>query len=237
MPNLTYSNYVYTFSTPNMPYISANVYTETEASFTTSTTGAKDVYLAAATAYANEYLTIIQKKNYVLDRFEKDALANVGLATIVRNTNTYVANVKADDFYTEASLNLILSNTTNLTAAYTNLERLYANLFLAEGSSSGDPLTSETEDPATYDTLSVIHSTDIFIMDAPKAVGTARTYTSYDAAEAGEFILKYDSVSSLWFIAEYGDVNETKLFTCPNIDAAIPEWSEVTESSTSSSSL
>lgn len=234
MPTLTYNNYVYSFSTPNMPYIGANVYTTTEADFIASTTGTKDVYLAAADDYADAFLALIQKKDYVIDRFRKDALINIGMATVVKNTNTYTANVKADDFFTEASLNQIMNNVTNLTTVYTNLERLYDNLFLGEGSSSGDPLTNETEDPATYDTESITHVTDIFILDAPKTVGTARVFTSYNVGEIGEYILKYDTVNSVWFIAAYGDTTETKLFTCPDIDAVSPVWTEVTESSSSS---
>lgn len=234
MPTLTYGNYVYGFSVPNAPYVGINIYTETLEDFTTAVTGAKAVYLAAATVYADEYEAILENKEYVLGRFAKDALINIGLATVVKNTNTYTANVKANEYYVESVRGLTLNSEGVLSTAYANLERLYQNLFLGEGINEGEPLTTETEEPITYDDNSIVHNTNIFIPDVPRVVGTSRTFTSYGVLETEEYALKYDTEESVWFIYAYGDAEFTKLYTCPDIDAVSPEWTEVTESSESS---
>lgn len=173
--------------------------------------------------YKNEIREIVLKKDYVLERFKKDVLADVGFATIDLENNTYTENYYARKYLDYAIGNLRMNNIDNFNTVVDNITGLY-QLFLDK---NDQPFSDEMKPAETYDVRAITVFDDIYIL-LPNTIGIERVY------KHGTDTIQYENET--WTLV---DSSGELIATCENIDAETPVWvlvgDESSESSESSS--
>ena len=214
--SLNVKNYVYTAKSIAVPRINISLNTITSDELEI----AKIEHLEDVDEYFDNVKPLVEQKEYILDRFKKDALVEVGFATIDLDGNTYTENTYASKYWDQAVDGLDLTRQNNLTAAITNITELY-QLFLNNSNEQFDNTTKEAVD---YDIRAIEFSGTKFILTVPNATGTNRVY------ENNGDVLSYSKVTNKWVI---NDSNGDMIASCDDIDAAEPNWTIVNESSSS----
>lgn len=214
--SLNVKNYVYTAKSIPVPRINISLNTITSDELEV----AKIEHLEDVDEYFDNVKPLVEQKEYILDRFKKDALVEVGFATIDLDGNTYTENTYASKYWDQAVDGLDLTRQTNLTTAITNITELY-QLFLDNSNEQFDNTTKEAVD---YDKRAVEFSGTKFILTIPNATGTNRVY------ENNGDVLSYSKVTNKWVI---NDSNGDMIASCDDIDAEEPNWTIVNESSSS----
>ena len=214
--SLNVKNYVYTAKSIPVPRINISLNTITSDELEV----AKIEHLEDVDEYFDNVKPLVEQKEYILDRFKKDALVEVGFATIDLDGNTYTENTYASKYWDQAVDGLDLTRQNNLTAAITNITELY-QLFLDNSNEQFDNTTKEAVD---YDIRAIEFAGTKFILTVPNATGTNRVY------ENNGDVLSYSKVTNKWVI---NDSNGDMIASCDDIDAAEPNWTIVNESSSS----
>lgn len=214
--SLNVKNYVYTAKSITVPRINISLNTITSDELEL----AKIEHLEDVDEYFNNVKPLVEQKEYILDRFKKDALFEVGFATIDLDENTYTENTYASKYWDQAVDGLDLTRQNNLTAAITNITELY-QLFLDNSNEQFDNTTKEAVD---YDIRAIEFAGTKFILTVPNATGTNRVY------ENNGDVLSYSKVTNKWVI---NDSNGDMIASCDDIDAAEPNWTIANESSSS----
>lgn len=215
--SLNVKNYVYTAKSITVPRINISLNTITSDELEL----AKIQHLEDVDEYFNNVKPLVEQKEYILDRFKKDALVEVGFATIDLDENTYTENTYASKYWDQAVDGLDLTRQNNLTTAITNITELY-QLFLDNSNEQFDNTTKEAVD---YDKRAVEFAGTKFILTVPNATGTNRVYENN-----GDDVLSYSRVTNKWVI---NDSNGDMIASCDDIDAEEPNWTIVNESSSS----
>lgn len=239
--NINASNYVVRLSAPSAPRISVDV----QAITSEEITSAIGVYETAASAYADTYTALIDGREYVTDRLQKDLSAEIAVLTdggIDLVTNTVTLNVKANELYERAAQNVALTTVAAVSSIETAFNGLFGTYYL-EGS---DVVLSAVYDSAVeYDTRAYVVDSDIasavvsetiFINDIPNATGKVRTYTAYvsggESAEAA-YTIAYDnayvvdsSTTGAWVLKPAGDTTAIAYAVVNSIDENTT-WSDV----------
>lgn len=140
-----FSNYVFSPSTSSVPSININWKTSTAEAITAAITA----YEAAAAAYVANANAMLTARENVRGKFMKDICAEVSLALINKQDNTYVINQKANEFYEEAIVGKDLSNANGLSSTYNNFKRLVLNLFVRDDFSGTDVAPTDLALPTT----------------------------------------------------------------------------------------
>ena len=208
------SDYNYYYTSVYVPSIQANFNAITLSELEELLTQ----YDAEALQYKNELREIVLKKQYVLDRFKKDVLVEVGFATKDIEHNTYTENYYAQKYLNYAIGSLKMNTTRDFEAVITNLTSLY-QLFLNK---NDEPFSSEMKAVETYDTRAITVFDDIYIL-MPNTIGKKRVYkhgTDTVSFESNKWVLK--------------DNTGTIIALCDDIDAAEPNWAFPEEESSSS---
>ena len=214
--SLNVKNYVYTAKSIPVPRINISLNTITSDELEV----AKIEHLEDVDEYFNNVKPLVEQKEYILDRFKKDALFEVGFATIDLDENTYTENTYASKYWDQAVDGLDLTRQTNLTTAITNITELY-QLFLDNSNEQFDNTTKEAVD---YDKRAVEFAGTKFILTIPNATGTNRVY------ENNGDVLSYSKATNKWVI---NDSNGDMIASCDDIDVEEPDWVIVNESSSS----
>lgn len=214
--SLNVKNYVYTAKSIAVPRINISLNTITSDELEI----AKIEHLEDVDEYFDNVKPLVEQKEYILDRFKKDALVEVGFATIDLDGNTYTENTYASKYWDQAVDGLDLTRQNNLTAAITNITELY-QLFL---NNSNEQFDNTTKDAVDYDIRAIEFAGTKFILTVPNATGTNRVY------ENNGDVLSYSKVTNKWVI---NDSNGDMIASCDDIDAAEPNWTIVNESSSS----
>lgn len=214
--SLNVKNYVYTAKSVTVPRINISLNTITSDELEV----AKIEHLEDVDEYFDNVKPLVEQKEYILDRFKKDALFEVGFATIDLDENTYTENTYASKYWDQAVDGLDLTRQTNLTTAITNITELY-QLFLDNSNEQFDNTTKEAVD---YDKRAVEFAGTKFILTIPNATGTNRVY------ENNGDVLSYSKATNKWVI---NDSNGDMIASCDDIDAEEPNWTIVNESSSS----
>lgn len=214
--SLNVKNYVYTAKSIAVPRINISLNTITSDELEI----AKIEHLEDVDEYFDNVKPLVEQKEYILDRFKKDALVEVGFATIDLDENTYTENTYASKYWDQAVDGLDLTRQNNLTAAITNITELY-QLFLDNSNEQFDNTTKEAVD---YDIRAIEFAGTKFILTVPNATGTNRVY------ENNGDVLSYSKVTNKWVI---NDSNGDMIASCDDIDAAEPNWTIANESSSS----
>lgn len=210
-------NYVYSFRSVSAPKVNVSLNTVTKAQLTAAIT----VYGNEVTTYTNNLNLIVNNKEYVVDRFKKDVLADVGFATINKATNKYTENLYAGKYWNKAVAGLDLTKESGLRNALENITSLY-QLFL---NNSNEKFSFEVKTTVDYDTKAIEVLGDYYYLNNPNAFDNKRIYSSGDG-----YTISYDA--GQWVLA---DSEEALMATCENIDD--PEWiipEEVVDESSSS---
>lgn len=214
--SLNVKNYVYTVKVNSAPRINVSLNTITSEELAT----AKATYLNEVTTYCDNLEFVVSNKEYILDRFKKDALVDVGFATVDFINNTYTENTYATKYWNKAVSGLDLTRQNNLTTAITNLAELY-QLFL---NNSNEKFDNTTKSAVDYDIKAIDFAGTKFILTVPNATGTNRVY------ENNGDTISY--IANKWTITKNnGDV----VAICDDIDVAEPYWTFVNEESSGSS--
>lgn len=235
-----YENYTYDTPYIRIPSISVDLQRDTAEAIQ----AAVDAYLSAdgqsgeAVDYRRAFLASLSDNTHVYTMFQRDICAAVGLATIDLATNTYTANEKADDIFTEACRGVSLSNRTGLQTAGENVKRIYDNIFTKDDQSGvvyNTMLAAVTYDEKAIETVLDIGGSAtpvIFYLDRPGATDVSREFTAY-AQESDQWVARYtlSYEDELWRVKE----GTTTLFTTDDIDAASITWTAAEESSSSGS--
>ena len=214
--SLNVKNYVYTAKSVTVPRINISLNTITSDELEV----AKIEHLEDVDEYFNNVKPLVEQKEYILDRFKKDALVEVGFATIDLDGNTYTENTYASKYWDQAVDGLDLTRQNNLTTAITNITELY-QLFLDNSNEQFDNTTKEAVD---YDKRAIEFAGTKFILTIPNATGTNRVY------ENNGDVLSYSKATNKWVI---NDSNGDMIASCDDIDAEEPNWTIVNESSSS----
>lgn len=226
-------NYVFNATTRIAPRISVNANTSTTAEIKT----AVDAYNTEAANYAATYTTAATRRDYVVSMLEKDACVDVGFSTVDKATNTYTANIKANDYFAQAKgTTMAITTASAVTTIVETLATLKTNLFDDENEPSvsydGSWDVSKTLPAATYDTKAITvaasNFTDdtaaIFINDVAKNIGTARTFTAYATGGTAKYTLAYDTTATKWQIKS----GDTVIKVSDDIDAETIVWADPT---------
>lgn len=195
------SNYVVRLSTPTAPRISVNVQSITSEELAS----AISAYQTNADAYADTYATLINGKEYVADRLQKDLSAEITVLTdggIDLVANTVTLNVKANELYEQATQNVSLETVDAVNSIATTFNGLF-DTYYTEGSTV---VLSATYDSAvTYDTRAYTVASEIasevivetvFINNIPNATGKNKTYTAYESgveSASAVYTINYDN--------------------------------------------
>ena len=214
--SLNVKNYVYTAKSIPVPRINISLNTITSDELEI----AKIEHLEDVDEYFDNVKPLVEQKEYILDRFKKDALVEVGFATIDLDGNTYTENTYASKYWDQAVDGLDLTRQNNLTTAITNITELY-QLFLDNSNEQFDNTTKEAVD---YDIRAIEFAGTKFILTIPNATGTNRVY------ENNGDVLSYSKATNKWVI---NDSNGDMIASCDDIDAEEPNWTIVNESSSS----
>lgn len=198
--SLTYQNYVLSSSIYSAPSINADPATITASALSTTVVPA---YEAAVATYIDMWEAAILSRDNIVQRFSYDALVANGYSTVDYNANTYTANIKADDYFAEASRNQNLTSTSGLATTESNLIRLYALLQdEAGGELLESLLTADTLAAVTYDAfaLTVAGGTPAdlngyWIAVVANAAGTARKWYRYNVSQAVTHNIAYNVIA------------------------------------------
>ena len=195
--SLTYQNYVLSSNIYASPSINADPATVTATDLSTTVIPA---YEAAVATYIDMWEGAILSRDNIVQRFSYDALVANGYSTVDYNANTYTANIKADDYFAEASRNQNLTSTSGLATTESNLIRLYTLLQdEAGGELLSSLLTTDTLAPVTYDAFALTVSGGTpaelngdWIVVVPNATGTSRKWYRYDVSQAISHNIAYN---------------------------------------------
>ena len=244
--DLDYASYAYEASLESAPYISVNMntYTLEEIEEEANAYYNPETHEGTAVDYRNSIAKKLEKRASVRSRFEKDLMAcmvagNDAMGVIDLVNNTYVANKKADELFTEASRNLALYRESGCRNTGTNCKRLFDSLFVNDGGTG--LVYTETESAVPYDDEAILGMNgEVFILKNPSSEETRRVWYSYEL-ENSEYVPKFTvrHVDSLWIYAPVTVEGATivvgdAIYVAENIDANTIVWFPVPENSSSS---
>lgn len=185
LDDLKANGYVFTAnSISNVPRINVNIYSITQESMES----AISVYMDQADAYASSYMALLENKEYIVDRLQKDLAAECdGLTSggVNKEENIIVMHEKADDVYALAAKSININNVNNIRAIIENYGEIHSSICMNDEATS----TSLQEiyvnaDDSTYDTKALPiefgSESRTFINDNPGYVENNRTYTAYE---------------------------------------------------------
>lgn len=189
------NNYIMSFSSPTVPRLDAS---------NINTISIEDMNLRIAqyegkvTTYKNAYSNYVSLKKYIEGRLMKDLASQQNSGVLGRRdltANTFVANIKADNYFNYAKGASQLTSTTDIDTIKNKMTELINNFYYTQDNGSGDKdwYTGTTFPSTTYDDRAIVLNISqfdqqqeqniIFISDIANATSTDRTYTAYVLVE------------------------------------------------------
>ncbi len=221
---------------------------------------------AAIAAFQDDVDAMYGSLSQCSDRFVMDVTAAMRteggqpLAVIDYVNNTYTANEKADDIFREAAgiprpaeegvtifdqaeaANVTVSESRMHDIAQ-NMKRIFDNIFTTDDETA--LVYDQTASPIDpYDDKALDTMEQVFLLEAPNAIGNARAWMAYALVESDYISDKeifWSTDNSRWELAPMvagvpSRYRGESTHWCENIDTTPLVWNEIEDSSSSSSS-
>ena len=214
---MEYSNYNLSFDDnyrPNNVYMDDNIQNNINTVSLQDVQAAYNDYLIRSQQYANAFVNYVTFKKYIEDRLMKDLSDSIldennnhTIGAINLHQNTFVANIKADNYFNYAKSlqqNPQFTQTWQIENVASTVQTLVSEFFYSENNQGWN--VSVNLPAVVYDnraivlemkdldsTVSAESKIAVFINDKPNASGINKTFTAYDANNQAEYTISYDN--------------------------------------------